>query len=455
MAKVELTLPAMGEGVIEATITKWLVNVGDQVNEDDSLVEVATDKVDSEIPSPYSGTIREIKFKEGDVPQVGQVIAILETEQAADSPDTAAVKQEVDRIRAEAPEKEPTTDEKGKEGEESGKEEKEEAVVPDGEAMDSRTPAGRFLTPLVRSIAREEGLSREELDTIPGSGKNHRITKEDVLQYLGQKKAGSTSQAASPTQKQTGTQVSPRTPAPSPAVSPNDEIVEMDRMRKLIAEHMVYSKQTSPHVTSFIEVDMTGVVEWRNRVKDEFQKREGQKITFMPIFIEAAARALRDYPMINVSVDGTRIIKKKRINIGMATALPNGNLIVPVIKDADEKNLIGLAKSVNDLANRARNNQLKPDEISGGTFTITNFGTFDSITGTPIINQPEVAILGVGAIRKKPAVIETPSGDAIAIRHLMVLSLAYDHRVVDGALGGMYLKRVAEYLENFDINRVP
>lgn len=444
MAKAEVYLPGMGEGVIEATITRWMVKVGDRVEEDDPLVEVATDKVDSEIPSPHAGVIAELRFKEGDLPQVGQVILVMETGAEIGGPSAEDVKQEVDRIQSD-------TVEKVREPEEAA--EGVPGALP--KDIDSRTSGGRFLSPLVRSIAEKEGISTEELEGIKGSGKDNRLTRDDVLNYLEQKKGVSTPGPAVKPGPEKTTGSAPHKPAPAvvAAPSPHDEVIEMDRMRKLIAEHMVHSKQTSPHVTSFIEVDMTAVVTWRNKVKDSFLRQENQKITFMPIFIEAAALALRDYPMINVSVDGTRIIKKKKINIGMATALPDGNLIVPVIREADEKNLIGLAKSVNDLANRARKNQLRPDEIAGGTFTITNFGTFDSLTGTPIINQPEVAILGVGAIVKKPAVIETPQGDTIGIRHLMILSLSYDHRVVDGALGGMYLKKVKEYLEGFDPDR--
>lgn len=450
----------MGEGVIEATITKWLVKEGDHVNEDDSLVEIATDKVDSEVPSPYSGVVKEILFNEGETPQVGQAIARLETEMEVEGSAAEEVRKEVERIKSEPSGKktQPVSEKKESAAREKPSKrlaEAEEAPLPPEQT--SHTPSGKFLSPLIRRIAEKENISAEELDSIEGTGLNNRLTKNDILQFLEKRKTGKAKQPE---------QAAAETTAPKPdldqqvaagtvtASSGEDEIIQMDRMRKLIAEHMVRSKQVSPHVTSFIEVDMTAVVEWRARVKDTFLQREGQKFTFMPVFIEAAALALRDYPMVNISVDGDRIIKKKNIHIGMATALPNGNLIVPVIKNADEKNLIGLAKTVNDLARRARSNQLKPDEITGGTFTITNFGTFDSLTGTPIINQPEVAILGIGTIRKKPAVIETPAGDAIGIRHIMILSLSYDHRVVDGALGGMYLKRVAEYLENFDTGRV-
>jgi 2-oxoglutarate dehydrogenase E2 component (dihydrolipoamide succinyltransferase) len=445
MAKIEITVPAMGEGIIEVTLNRWLVKEGDKVEEDQPLAEVATDKVDSEIPSPYEGVISKILVQEGDIPKVGQAILILENEEAEADLDRPEVKEEVERITAPR--------------EEVPEEAREKVKKPsDEEVIGGRTPSGKFISPLVRSIAVKEGISLEELDVVQGTGQQGRITKNDILAYLGNRPSTGVPEEeikkAVTESKSTETKPS-HSPAPSssaPFTGPH-EVIEMDRMRKLIAEHMVHSKHTSPHVTSFIDADVTNMVVWREKIKDSFQKRENQKITFTPIFIEAAAKALRDFPMINVSVDGTKILVKKNINIGMATALPSGNLIVPVIKNADEKNLVGLAKAVNDLANRARNNKLVPDEISGGTFTITNFGSFSNTTGTPIINQPEVAILGVGAILKKPWVIETPQGDAIAIRHIMTLSLSYDHRVVDGALGGMFLKRVAEYLEDFDSER--
>jgi 2-oxoglutarate dehydrogenase E2 component (dihydrolipoamide succinyltransferase) len=441
MAKIEITVPAMGEGIIEVTLNRWLVKEGDKVEEDQPLAEVATDKVDSEIPSPYAGTITKLLIKEGEIPKVGQAIALLENEAPEADLERAEVKEEVERITAPI--------------EESSEEEEKPESAEGGIA--GRTPSGKFISPLVRSIAMKEGIPLEELDVIKGSGQQGRITKNDILDHLKNRPASGVPQAEiEKAANETKASASPAAAASKPVQAYTGgahEIIEMDRMRKLIAEHMVHSKQTSPHVTSFIDADVTNLVMWREKVKDSFQKRENQKITYTPVFIEAAAKALRDFPMVNVSVDGTKIIVKKNINIGMATALPSGNLIVPVIKNADEKNLVGLAKAVNDLANRARNNKLVPDEISGGTFTITNFGSFNNTTGTPIINQPEVAILGVGAIVKKPAVIETPQGDAIAIRHIMTLSVSYDHRVVDGALGGMFLKRVAEYLENFDINR--
>ena len=441
MAKIEITLPRMGEGVIEATITKWMVNVGDHVEEDDTLVEVATDKVDSEIPAPESGIVNEILLKEGDIPKIGTPLLILETESEESQDNSQEVLDEVERI---------TSDKKEPETVETAKDISHTKLDLESFSQSvSRTTSGKFLSPLVRKIAEEEAVSMEELDKIKGAGKDGRITKVDLLNFINKKGPAEITSVKD-------TDVSIKGPAvvDTPKVRPGvgDEIIEMDRMRKLIAEHMIHSKKTSPHVTSFIEADVTNLVLWRNKIKDDFLKKENQKITFTPLFIEATAKALRDFPMINVSVDGSRIIVKKNINIGMATALPSGNLIVPVIKNADEKNLVGLVKSVNDLANRARLSKLNPDEITGGTFTITNFGSFQNLTGTPIINQPEVAILGVGAIVKKPAIIETKMGDTIGIRHIMVLSLSYDHRVVDGALGGMFLKRVADYLEGFDVD---
>ncbi|MDA3953042.1 MAG: dihydrolipoamide acetyltransferase family protein [Bacteroidales bacterium] len=445
MAKIEILLPAMGEGIIEATITKWLVSVGDVIEEDQSLVEVATDKVDSEIPAPEAGVIEKLLFNEDDIPKVGDTIAILSTS----SKDTD---QAEEIIKENKPKIESNIDDKSTPY--------SIASIPSdnkpSELIISKTPEGKFLSPLVKSIAEKEHVSVDELDNINGSGNTGRITKKDIINYLNTR----TNSGIDPNlnlQLQKETTV---TKTPKPQIS-NDqiysggdyEIIEMDRMRKLIAEHMVHSKQTSPHVTSFIETDVTNIVNWRNKNKDKVLEQENIKLTFTHIFVEATVKALKDFPMINVSVDKDKIIRKKNINIGIAAALPSGNLIVPVIKNADRLNLLGIASSVNDLASRARNNKLKPDEIQGGTFTITNFGSFGNTTGTPIINQPQVAILGVGAIVKKPAVIETPSGDAIAIRHMMILSLAYDHRVVDGALGGMFLKRISDYLQNFDFNR--
>jgi len=446
MAKIEILLPAMGEGVIEATLTKWMVKEGDSVKEDDSLVEIATDKVDSEIPAPEDGIIEKIVADEEAVIKVGQIIAILSTGSEEPALERPAVMEMVKEIKDEIEEK-------------STKEDKDIGqALESGNQLINRTPSGKFLSPLVRKIALEENIVAEELEQIQGSGKDSRITKQDIMLYLENRKKGISDTANVIRSKTPDSVPEKERPNEKPLATfikgtDEDEIIEMGRIRKIIAERMVQSKQTSPHVTSFIEADVTNLVHWRNRIKDEFFKKENQKITFTPLFIEAAAKALRDFPFVNISVDGSRIIKKKSINIGMATALPSGNLIVPVIKNADEKNLVGLAKSVNELATRARGNQLNPDEITGGTFTVTNFGTFQNLTGTPIINQPEVAILGVGAIVKKPAVIETEMGDTVGIRHKMILSLAYDHRVIDGALGGMFLKKVADYLEQFDYNR--
>lgn len=441
MAKFELSMPKMGESIIEATITKWLKSVGDSVEEDDVIVEIATDKVDSEIPSPVEGKIVEFLYKEGDTVPVGKVIAIIDIEDEEGSE------------KAEPPaEKEKTSS--GPDRKEEKAEKPKPEVTPQASDDDLKR-SERFYSPLVRNIAKKENIPFDALETIQGSGKDGRVTKEDILDYLQKRPAGSAKKTAGAATPATPSGRDRKISIEQPPVSANegDEIIEMDRMRKLIADHMVMSKDVSAHVTSFIDADVTNIVHWRNAVKNKFQEREKEKLTFTPIFIQAAAQTLKEYPRINASVDGNKIILRKNINIGMATALSNGNLIVPVIKNADQKNLLGLAKDVNDLANRARNNKLMPDEIQGGTFTLTNFGTFDSITGTPIINQPQVAILGIGAIRKKPVVMETPQGDVIGIRHIMVLSLAYDHRIVDGALGGMYLKTLRDVLENFDINR--
>jgi len=430
MAKFDIVMPKLGESIIEATITKWLKEPGDTIEEDDAIVEIATDKVDSEIPSPVEGTLKEVLFQEGDVVEVGKVIAVVEIE-GEDSGEAIASPAEESKVAEEVVEEKP---------------------APAEAPREDTTEATRFYSPLVKNIAKTEGISMSELESIEGSGKDGRVTKQDILDYLKNKPASSVTDA-SPATTKAATPPPPQPAAPPVTSEAGDEIVEMDRMRKLTADHMVMSKQVSPHVTSFIEVDMTNVVNWRNKVKDMVMKREAEKLTFTPILIEATAQAIKDYPRINASVDGNNIIIRKNVNIGMAAALPDGNLIVPVIKNADQKSLLGLTKDVNDLANRARANKLLPDEIQGGTFTTTNFGSFASITGTPIINQPQVAILGIGAIRKKPVVIETPQGDMIGIRHMMILSLAYDHRIVDGALGGMYLKRVAELLENFDTDR--
>ncbi|PIQ32998.1 MAG: diapophytoene dehydrogenase [Bacteroidetes bacterium CG18_big_fil_WC_8_21_14_2_50_41_14] len=435
MAKFEIIMPKLGESIIEATITRWVKNVGESVEEDDSLVEIATDKVDSEIPSPVEGKLVKILFNEGDVVPVGTVIAWIEMDgEEGEKPADEDVK--TDDVAK--PEKESPLEEQ--------KQESTETTITDQENNADFSKSERFYSPLVKSMAKTENISLSELEKITGSGRDNRVTKSDVVAYLDQQKAGGTQiQASAPAKPASVAKSAPVVPS-----GEGDQVVEMDRMRKLIADHMVMSKQVSPHVTSFIDADVTHIVNWRNRVKDNFSKREGEKITFTPIFIHAAAQALREFPQINVSLDGYHIIYRKNINIGMATALPSGNLIVPVIRNADQKNLLGIVKTVNNLANRARINKLLPDEIQGGTFTITNFGSFDSLTGTPIINQPQVAILGLGAIRKQPRVIETPEGDLIGIRHIMILSLAYDHRIVDGALGGKYLKRMKELLEGFD-----
>lgn len=448
MAKVELIMPKMGESIMEATILKWVKNVGDKVELDETILEIATDKVDSEIPSPVEGTIIEVLYSEDDVVEVGKAIAIIATEGEVPSASPAV---------AESPEppKEVT--------QAAAKEVVKEEVPYTPEPVSSESTSAkssvsnRFYSPLVKNIAKQENISSAELDSIQGSGAKGRVTKRDVLNYISSGKQASSNKNIGATPAAAST-ASPTSAAPTPPTSSststtssgNSEIVEMDRMRKLIADHMVKSKHTSPHVTSFVEADVTNIVNWRNSVKGDFLKNHGEKITFTPIFIEAIAKAIRDFPMINISVDGTNLIVKKDINVGMAAALPSGNLIVPVIKNADQLNLVGLTKKVNDLAARARANKLKPDDIQGGTFTLTNVGTFGNVMGTPIINQPQVAIMAVGAIKKKPAVIETEYGDVIAIRHLMFLSLSYDHRVVDGFLGGSFLRKVADYLEGFD-----
>ncbi len=449
MAKQNITLPAMGEGVIEATINKWLVSEGSKVKEDDPLVEVATDKVDSEVPAPVSGTIISIKVKEGSIAKIGEILAIIENESTPTKEDLKKVDKEVERVRETIA---------------ASKQEKVETEVLSHE-MKSRTPSGKFISPLVRSIASREGISYDDLDKITGSGMDGRITKDDILKLLEERNTGKESEetvkitsgvseaekAPNEAKSVIESQVVGKT-VPKESQGPRstaDEIIPMDRIRKIIAEHMVISKRTSPHVTSFIDADVTRLVNWRNANKDRFLASEGQKLTLTPIFIDAVAKALHEIPMVNVSVEGDNIIKKKNINIGMATALTDGNLIVPVIKNANEKSLTGLAKTVNDLAERARINKLKPDEITGGTFTITNFGSYNNLAGTPIINQPQAAILGTGVVRKTPVVIETKEGDVIGIRQIMILSLSYDHRVIDGALAGKFLHKIKEILENY------
>lgn len=515
MSDYQLLLPKMGESVAEATIIKWLKNPGDYVEADEAVLEIATDKVDSEVPSPVAGTLVKQLFAEDHVVQVGSPIALIqtagnakkntpaETQKPASTPAPVnAPGQPVTSFPAPAPQAAPVAAE----------------AIPGIEQLQNKPSAAqtpqaagngsRFYSPLVKSIAAQENLSIAELDTIPGTGSEGRLTKDDLLTYIEHKKTSTpakqaaTSQRVQPaaaeqpgpqpapvqqqpveqqtlppnippapagytgqqpyiiqqfygTQPFTGQGAQPKTDTPAPkgvSVGAGDEIIEMDRMRRMIADHMVNSKRTAPHVTSFIEADVTNLVQWREKAKKVFESREEVKLTFTPIFVEAVVHAIKAFPMINISVDGTNIVKRKNINIGMATALPTGNLIVPVIKKADELSLIGLAKAVNDLADRARRNKLQPDEVKDGTFTITNVGTFGNVMGTPIINQPQVAILALGAIKKKPAVVETPSGDVIAIRHMMFLSLSYDHRVVDGALGGAFIKKVADYLEKWDVN---
>ncbi|MFY8181626.1 MAG: dihydrolipoamide acetyltransferase family protein [Flavobacterium sp.] len=433
MAKFELKLPKMGESVAEATITNWLKNVGDTIAMDEAVLEIATDKVDSEVPSEVSGVLIEQLFGKDDVVKVGQTIAIIETEGGSvEAPKAAEVAAPIVAEVAKTVE-----------------------VAKENVAPADFSGSDKFFSPLVKNIAKEEGVSVAELESISGSGKDGRVTKEDILNFV-------KNRTSQPVAAQTVTPVaqpiiqpvqSTTTSAVPVSVNGGDEIVEMDRMRKLISGYMVASVQTSAHVQSFIEVDVTNIVKWRDKVKGAFEKREGEKLTFTPIFMEAVAKAIKDFPGMNISVDGDYIIKKKNINLGMAAALPNGNLIVPVIKNADQLNLVGMAKAVNDLGNRAKAGKLKPDDTQGGTYTVTNVGTFGSVFGTPIINQPQVGILALGAIRKVPAVIETPEGDFIGIRQKMFLSHSYDHRVVDGALGGSFVKRVAEYLEAFDVNR--
>jgi 2-oxoglutarate dehydrogenase E2 component (dihydrolipoamide succinyltransferase) len=444
----------MGESVAEATIIKWLKNEGETIAADEALVEIATDKVDSEVPSPQEGILVKRLCNDGDIVKVGQAIAIISNE-----------KEEVSTIVQETPSKNIISS-NGKHSEETVSSPKIEIV-----SLPKSSESLKFYSPLVKNIAKSEGITIEELNQIKGSGAEGRVTKNDILAYIpnkgknatttyqNQEKTAIIEPLAKKIEELTSTlpkqeiSVTKSFKGPAIIISAGDEILEMDRMRKLIADHMVMSKQVSPHVTSYVEADVTNIVKWREKVKDMVFKRDGEKITYTPIFIEAIVKAIKEMPMVNVSTDGEKIIKRKNINIGMATALPSGNLIVPVIKEADTLNLIGITKKVNDLANRARNNQLKPEDIQGGTYTITNVGSFGNVMGTPIINQPQAAIMAVGAIRKKPAVIETPQGDFIGIRHMMFLSHSYDHRIIDGALGGTFVRKVADYLEQFDPNR--
>ncbi len=438
MSEFQLVMPKMGESIAEATIIRWVKNEGDIIAADETVLEIATDKVDSEVPSPKGGKLIKRLFNEGDVVPVGAAIAIIALEGGAAATPASPVA-EVKTAVAEV--------------------EKTVAAAVNTTAAPKAGNAGgaRFYSPLVLNIAKEENVSMAELESIEGTGSEGRVTKRDILAYVQNR----TSAPAAPAVTAPVTAAPVAQPsAPAPAVKapkvtlmPGDEIIEMDRMRKIIAENMVMSKQVSPHVTSFVEADVTNMVKWRDKAKKVYEKREGEKITFTPMFIECVVKAIKDYPMINIAVDGTSIVKRKSINVGMAAALPSGNLIVPVLKNADNMNLIGLTKMVNDLANRARANKLSPDEISGGTFTLTNVGGFGNVMGTPIISQPQVAIMATGTIKKKPAVIETEMGDVIAIRHIMFLSLSYDHRVVDGSLGGSFLRRVADYMEQWDVNR--
>ena len=443
-------MPKMGESITEATVLTWLKGVGDTVELDEPIAEIATDKVDSEVPSEFEGVIVELPHNEGDVVQVGEILCVIATEGDEATSNSIDVGSQSNPVEVAAPPKE-----------ESVPYVPEKASVP-VESVQSNG-SGRFYSPLVRKIAQAEGIGQQELDAIVGTGKEGRVTKKDMLAYLSSRSAPAQapSQVAQPRKEETVVAKPAVQPVQKPAVtqssapSPSSfsgevEIIEMDRMRKLIAKHMVHSKATSAHVTSFVEADVTEIVDWRNKIKGDFQRREGEKITFTPIFLQAVAQALRDFPYVNASLDGEHIILHKSINIGMATALPSGNLIVPVIKDADRLSLLGLTKAVNDLANRARNNNLKPSEIEGGTYTVTNVGSFGNVMGTPIINQPQVGILAVGAIQKKVAVMETPLGDQIGIRHKMFLSHTYDHRLVDGALGGQFVRRVADLLEGFN-----
>lgn len=440
MASVELLMPKMGESIMEATVLTWLKNEGDNIEQDESILEVATDKVDTEVPSTQSGVLTQILAQDGDVVPIGAPIAIISTD-GDDAVSSAPAKETIATpVLAEA-----------------------EAVVAEAPAAVSVTlekpVSGRFYSPLVMNIAREEAIDMAELERIPGTGKEGRVTKKDILGYVSTRKNSNGAVVAPVPISEApvvATQAVAATPAPKPqpvSIGAGDEIIEMDRMRKMIATRMVDSKRISPHVSSFVEADMTAIVNWRNKIKKDFEAREGEKMTFTPIILEAVVKAIKDFPMVNVSVDGDNIIKKKNINVGIAVALPSGNLIVPVVHNADQYNLAGLAKKVNDLARRARENKLTPDDLDGGTYTISNVGSFGNIMGTPIIMQPQVAIMALGTIEKKPAVVETPEGDMIGIRHKMYLSHSYDHRVVDGALGGKMVRRVADYLEEFDMNQ--
>ena len=463
MATFNIVMPKMGESIQEATITKWFVKPGDKIEEDDILLEIATDKVDSEVPSPVDGYVKEVLFKVDDVVPVGTVIAIIDLDgTGTTTPPTKETETKTEVIEtpiSEATEPEPTAKT------ELETPVQQEVDTPDDDLILDDEP-GKFFSPVVKKIAGENNISIDELKKMEGSGLNGRVNKEDIEAYVAAKaQSGATTKTTTPPAEKVSEAKQPSEPVSAKPVQPTqiakiempvsgeDEIIEMDRIRKKIAEHMVMSKQVSPHVTSVVEADVTNLVAWREKVKDEFQKKYNQKLTFMPVFTEAVAKALRDFPMVNSSVNGDKIILRKQVNVGIAVSLPTGNLIVPVVKNADMLNLAGLATNINGLAAKARNNKLSPDEIQDGTFTITNFGSFDNIIGTPIINQPQVAILATGSIKKKVSVIETPAGDTIGIRSKMYLSLSYDHRIVDGMLGGMFLRRIGDYLENFDIER--
>ena len=435
MAKFELKLPKMGESVAEATLTSWLKEVGDAIEEDEAVLEIATDKVDSEVPSEVRGVLVEKLFEVDDIIQVGQTIAVIEIQGEGEIVETSAPK--IETVAAPTPVVIAAL----------------EAPVVEVTLTEVQSSDTRFYSPLVKNIAAAEGVSQQELDAISGSGKDGRVTKKDILQFIENRSSQPIITEVKQVIKEIPVNESHAASTVSVSVNGGDEIIEMSRMGKLIAHHMVESVQTAAHVQSFIEADVTNIWNWRKKVKDGFLKREGENLTFTPIFLEAVAKALKDHPMLNISIDGDKIIKRKNINLGMAAALPDGNLIVPVIKNADQLNLVGMSKAVNDLAKRARGGSLKPDDIQGGTYTVTNVGTFGSIMGTPIINQPQVGILALGAIRKVPAVIETPDGDFIGIRFKMFLSHSYDHRVVNGALGGQFVKSVADYLEAWDVNR--
>jgi 2-oxoglutarate dehydrogenase E2 component (dihydrolipoamide succinyltransferase) len=450
MAQIELVMPKMGESITEATILSWKKKVGDKVEQDETILEIATDKVDSEVPSPCSGVIAQILFEENAVVAVGKVIAMISTEANAEVQPSPSIATPPTTPKVEQPQPVATPQPQPMTATASNGSSQSKTVAVE---LPKPSEGGKFYSPLVRTIAKEENVSVLELENIAGSGQGGRVTKSDILDFVQLKKSSPQVAVIAPPQYQEAPPLKIESVKPTASVSGNVEIVEMDRMRKLIADHMVMSLQVSPHVTSFVEADVTNLVNWRNRVKGDFQKKYGENITFTPIFIEAVCKALREFPMVNASVNGSQIIIKKDLNIGMAAALPSGNLIVPVLKNADNLNLVGLTKTVNDLATRARANQLKPDEVQGGTFTLTNVGIFGNVMGTPIINQPQVAIMAMGAIRKKPAVLETEFGDVIAVRQMMFLSMSYDHRIVDGMMGGSFIRKVADYLEQFDVNR--